>query len=172
MLQDILSSFWARGARIGAIVVAVIIVQKFLNTFIERAINKFIQVELNGEARRKRIETLVSVLTGTFRFSILIFAFIMILSELGLNIAPMLAGIGMLGLAVGMAAKSVISDFIAGIFILLEDQYHVGDKVQIAGLDGVVKNLTLRRTILRGEDGKMHSVPNSQIKTVTKEGQD
>jgi len=171
MFQDVLPSFWAPGTKIAVIVIAVIIVQRFLNTFIERAINRFIQVELNGEARRKRAETLVSILTGIFRFSISTFAFIMILSELGLNIAPMLAGVGMLGLAVGMAAKSVISDFIAGLFILLEDQYHVGDRVQIAGLDGVVENLTLRRTILQSEDGKTHSVPNSQIKTVTKEGQ-
>jgi len=171
MFQDVLSSFWIHGVKIAAIVIGVIIVQRFLNAFIGRAINRLIQVELDGEAKRKRAETLVSVVTGIFRFSISIFAFIMILAELGLNVAPILAGVGMFGLAVGMAAKSVISDFIAGLFILLEDQYSVGDKVQIAGLDGVVKNLTLRRTILQSEDGKTHSVPNSQIKTVTKEGQ-
>ncbi|MDP1538616.1 MAG: mechanosensitive ion channel, partial [bacterium] len=88
--------------------------------------------------------------------------------ELGVNIAPILAGLGLMGLAVGMAARDIISDFISGLFILLEGQYYVDDKVKISGIEGVVKEITLRRTIIRDDTGVLHSFPNSQIKLVSK----
>jgi len=74
----------------------------------------------------------------------------------------------LVGLAMGMAAKDILADFIAGLFILLEGQYYVGDKIKISGLEGEVKEITLRRTIIRDEAGIIHSFPNSQIKLFSK----
>ena len=90
----------------------------------------------------------------------------MILPEFGVNVAPILAGVGLIGLAVGMAARDIISDFISGLFILLEDQYRVGDAVKLAGIEGTIEEITLRKTILKNSEGTRYSIPNSQIKIV------
>ena len=120
------------------------------------------------EVEIKRAKTLISIFGGSLKFIIWIVAFLMILPEFGINIAPILAGIGLLGLAVGMAARDIISDFISGLFILLEDQYCIGDKVKVSGIEGIVQEITLRRTILRNGEGVFYSIPNSQIKIVAK----
>jgi len=72
------------------------------------------------------------------------------------------------GLAVGMAAKDILTDFISGLFILIEDQYDVGDRVKVADVTGIVKEITLRRTVIEGGDGVIHLIPNREIKTVTR----
>ena len=71
-------------------------------------------------------------------------------------------------LAVGMAARGIVADFIFGIFILLEGQYDIGDKVKIVGLEGIVEEITLRRTIIKDKEGAFHYIPNSQIKIVSR----
>jgi len=96
----------------------------------------------------------------------------MILSELGINITPILASLGIVGLAVGMAAKDIIADFISGIFILLEGQYYIGDEVKIGDIEGKVKEITLRRTILKDKDNMLHFIPNSQIKIVARKAEE
>ncbi len=95
----------------------------------------------------------------------------MILPEFGINTAPILASLGVAGLAIGMAAKDIVSDFIAGLFIIMENQYRLGDKVKVAGLEGKVKEITLRRTILESEDGSTHSIPNSKVAVVSKKSE-
>ncbi|HOE15376.1 MAG TPA: mechanosensitive ion channel [Candidatus Paceibacterota bacterium] len=92
----------------------------------------------------------------------------MILPELGINITPILASLGIVGLAVGMAAKDIIADFISGIFILLEGQYYIGDEVNISNIEGQVQEITLRKTILKDKDNMIHIIPNSQIKIVSR----
>lgn len=89
------------------------------------------------------------------------------LPEFGVNIAAMLAGLGIVGIAVGFGAQSLIKDLLAGIFILLEDQYRVGDVVNVAGIGGLVEEIGLRRTVLRDLDGVVHSIPNSEIKVAS-----
>ena len=96
----------------------------------------------------------------------------MILSELGINITPILASLGIVGLAVGMAAKDIIADFISGVFILLEGQYYIGDEVKIGDIEGKVKEITLRRTILKDKDNMLHFIPNSQIKIVARKAEE
>jgi small conductance mechanosensitive channel len=121
-----------------------------------------------GEEREKRIETLISIFKSSSRLIIYSFAILMILPEFGINITPILTGLGLVGLAVGIGAKDIISDFIAGIFIILENQYQIGDEIKIAGVEGKVKEVTLRRTIIVDSNNVSHSVPNSQIKLVSK----
>lgn len=121
-----------------------------------------------AKEKRKRIQTLISVFSGTFKFLMYISAILMILAELGVKIAPVLASIGLAGLAVGMAAKDIISDFLSGLFIILENQYDIGDKIKVAGIEGEVKEVTLRRTVIEDSGGFLHSIPNSQIKIISK----
>ena len=92
----------------------------------------------------------------------------MVLPELGVNTAPILASVGVAGLAIGMASKDIVSDFVSGLFIILEDQYHLGDKVKVAGLEGKVIEITLRRTIIKDGEGRTHSIPNSKVTVVSK----
>ena len=98
---------------------------------------------------------------------ILIVATMIILKELGVEIGPLLAAAGIVGLAVGFGAQSLVKDVISGFFILLEDQVRVGDVVQIAGKTGVVEKIHLKTTILRDLSGNVHFVPNGQIDSVT-----
>jgi small conductance mechanosensitive channel len=94
-------------------------------------------------------------------------ALFMILSELGIDIGPLLAGAGVIGIAVGFGAQSLIKDLLGGMFILIEDQYNKGDVVKIAGIAGLVEEVNLRRTVLRDLEGIVHSIPNGQITTVS-----
>lgn len=90
-----------------------------------------------------------------------------ILALLGINMGPLLASAGVAGLAIGFGAQTLVKDFINGFFILAENQYDIGDTVGIAGVQGIVENVTLRRTVLRGADGTVHTVPSSEIKVVS-----
>lgn len=167
LLQNLTSWLLSSGIKIVIILIAAFLINRFFKVFIERIFKKQIGDKLDGK-KRKRAETLISIFGGTFKFVIWIIAFLMILPEFGINIAPILAGLGLMGLAVGMAARDIISDFISGLFILLEDRYRIGDKIKIAGIEGEVKEITLRKTIIKDEIGLFHSIPNGQIKAVAK----
>ncbi len=108
------------------------------------------------------------VFSGTARFVLLIVASLMILSEIGMDIMPLLAGAGLLGLAVSMGSREIVADFLSGFFIILESQFYVGDKVKIGAVEGEVVDMTLRRTTIKDKDGATHAIPNGQIKAVTK----
>ena len=119
------------------------------------------------EEVNKRVDTLSGVLTATVQvIVILVFAF-MLLAEVGLNIAPVLAGVGIVGIAIGFGAQSLVKDIIAGLFILMENQYRKGDVVKIADVSGLVEDINLRRTVLRDMDGVVHNVPNGEIRVAS-----
>lgn len=120
--------------------------------------------ERTGGEARKRTDTLVHVLTRSAEVGIWLIAGFMALSELGVDIAPILAGAGVAGVAVGFGAQSLVRDLIAGFFILMENQYGKGDVVNLAGIGGLVEEVNLRRTVLRDLDGTVHSVPNGEIR--------
>lgn len=157
----------SNGVKILGILVAGIVGNKILEAVIERAVQNRVQERLDGQ-KQKRARTLTSVFKGTLKFVIWISVCLMILPELGIDIAPILASLGVVGLAVGMGAKDIVSDFVAGLFILLEGQYQVGDKIKIAGVEGRVKEITLRRTLIQDSDQKLHSIPNSKVSIVTR----
>ena len=119
------------------------------------------------EEAEKRIQTLSRIFMGTGVVVITIAAGFMILSELGINIYPLLAGFGVIGVALGFGAQYLIRDLIAGFFILVENQYNIGDWVRVAGIDGSVQEINMRRTVLRDFDGTVHVVPNGEIKTAS-----
>ena len=117
--------------------------------------------------RVQQVKTVSSVLTSIGVFVISFVAFLMVLGQLGLNLGPMLASAGIAGLAIGFGAQALVHDFINGFFILFENQYDIGDVVRIAGVKGTVEHMSLRTTILRDEDGTVHTVPNSSIQIVS-----
>lgn len=119
------------------------------------------------EERAKRARTLSGFITGAIGIFIVITAIFMILSEVGIDIAPLLAGAGVAGIAIGFGAQHLIRDLLSGLFIILEDQYGKGDWVQIAGVNGLVEEVNLKRTILRDLDGNVHSIPNGEVKLTT-----
>lgn len=123
-----------------------------------------------GESRegvRKRATTLQGVFMGLGRIIIILLVVFMILSELTVPIGPILAGFGVVGIAVGFGAQYLIRDVIAGIFILMENQYRVGDFAKIADVSGVVEEINLRKTVLRDLDGIVHHVPNGEIRVAS-----
>jgi small conductance mechanosensitive channel len=110
----------------------------------------------------KRIETLTAIFANTVIAIILMATVFIILSEFGINIAPLLAGAGIIGIAVGFGAQSLVKDLFAGMFILLENQFGLGDIIQVGGATGQVEQMTLRTVSLRDQDGRLHIIPNSE----------
>jgi len=127
-------------------------------------------IKTDGESKNaieKRTKTLLAIFMNTGRILIVLVAVLMVLSEVGISIGPVLAGFGIAGIAVGFGAQYLIRDLIAGIFIILENQYRVGDVARIADTTGVVEEINLRKTVLRDLDGIVHHVPNGEIRTAS-----
>lgn len=114
----------------------------------------------------RRLTTIAQVLCGLVRTVIWAVAGLLVLDQLGLNLAPLLAGAGVAGVAVGLGAQSMVRDFLSGMFILVEDQYGVGDLVCVGNTTGTVEDVNLRVTRVRGTDGTVWHVPNGDIRTV------
>jgi len=140
--------------------------KKFLPSLLNRAMAKPRRGE-SREGRKKRADTLLAVFMGLGRVLIILLVAFMILSELQINIGPILAGLGIVGIAVGFGAQYLIRDLIAGVFILLENQYRVGDVARIADIAGLVEEVNLRKTVLRDLDGIVHHVPNGEIRVAS-----
>lgn len=120
-----------------------------------------------SEEQERRARTLAGVLSGVLLTLIILVAALMILSELGFSIGPLLAGAGIAGVALGFGAQTMVKDLIGGFFILMEGQYSVGDFVQVDGqqrsVAGKVESITLRTTLLRDIEGTLHIVPNGMV---------
>jgi small conductance mechanosensitive channel len=122
---------------------------------------------LPSAVRAQQLRTLASIIYSVGAFVILFLAAMQVLSQVNINVGPLLASAGLVGLAVGFGAQTLVKDFINGFFILVENQYDIGDTIRIAGVQGAVEAMTLRRTVLRGDDGTQHTVPSSQITVVS-----
>jgi small conductance mechanosensitive channel len=139
---------------------------KFLPPIVRRSVARTKYKE-SKEGIDKRTNTLLSIFKGMGRVLIVIVIIMMVLDEVGVPVAPVLAGFGIAGIAIGFGAQYLIRDLIAGIFIILENQYRVGDVVRVADIGGLVEEITLRKTVLRDLDGIVHHVPNGEIKTAS-----
>jgi small conductance mechanosensitive channel len=120
-----------------------------------------------GEDEISRVETLARVFRAVATIVIVLVAGSLILDALGISVAPILATAGVAGLAIGFGAQSLIKDYFAGFFLLLEDQVRQGDVIEVAGKSGVVEDVTLRHVRLRDFDGHVHFVSNGEIKVLT-----
>ena len=131
-----------------------------------RARGKLTRIHEQAERSRQRAMTLGAVLRSLAGFAVYALAFMVALGELGLDLGPLIAGAGIVGLAIGFGAQSLVADFIAGIFIIIEDQYGVGDYVDVGAASGTVEKVTLRTTVLRDVHGALWVVPNGEIRRV------
>jgi small conductance mechanosensitive channel len=155
--------------RIVLIIIIALIVQQIASKAISKSL-KLATVRHKGEEKEEfeqRIDTISGVFAATVGVIVWGLAGFIILSELGINIAPILTGAGIAGLAVGFGAQNLVRDVISGIFILIENQYTKGDVIRAVGLEGKVEEVNLRRTVLRDLDGTVHSIPNGEIKTAS-----
>lgn len=157
------------GWRIGLVIilalVAVVLVGQLGPRIIASTISK--RPGESSEEVAKRSDTLARVFVNVAQIFILLVAVFTILSELRIDIAPILAGAGVVGIAIGFGAQSLIKDVLAGIFVILENEYRVGDVVRIADVTGLVEDINLRRTVLRDMDGIVHYVPNGEIRVAS-----
>jgi small-conductance mechanosensitive channel len=163
------------GLRILLILVLVLVADIVLRFVVPRVIRGAVCRQMEGkpeEEIEQRIHTLVGVLRGSGRFVLIIWALFTILPELGINVTPVLASVGIAGIALGFGAQSLVKDFLSGLFILMENQYSKGDVVTVAGISGLVEEVGLRRTVLRDLDGIVHHVPNGEIAVASNQTQE
>lgn len=142
--------------------IALTVAKKLSNRLVSVIVGKQDNVEF-----QKRAQTLIGVIHYVMVLAILIVATMIVLREVGVEIGPVLAAAGIVGLAVGFGAQSLVKDVISGFFILLDDQIRVGDVVEIAGKGGLVERVNLRMTVLRDLAGNVHYIPNGSIEVVS-----
>ena len=166
-------SRWMAPALIGLRIVLIVIAAWVLVAVLQRVVRitrMRIQQRLDGVDAQRRAETLGRVLRYLIAVVVGAMALMLVLSEVGFSLAPILGAAGVVGLAVGFGAQSLVKDYFTGFFILFEDQIRTGDVVRIADIGGLVEDVTLRHVRLRDYDGHVHFVPNGLITTVTNMG--
>lgn len=147
--------------KITAVIVGAIIVKKIIKI----ALNQW-QAKQKGKSAR--LDTITNLLENASNLVINFLLLLFILSTLGFNIVPLLTGAGVIGLAVGYGAKDIAADFISGFFILFENRFYVGEKIEVSSAKGEVTDISLRTITIKDENGNLHIIPNSAISTIKK----
>ncbi len=160
---------WA-GLLIVLVCIIAVVVWEGANAALERQLSRFSEGE--QAARAARLRTLLPMLRTALSVAILSIVALTVLSQIGVNIAPLLAGAGVIGIAVGFGSQKLVQDFITGIFLLFENAMQVGDWVTVAGLSGTVEMLSIRTIRMRAGDGSMHIIPFSSVTTVNNTNRD
>jgi small conductance mechanosensitive channel len=147
-----------------------LVIWEIANAFLTGRIERLTSAGKTRQALRMR--TLLPILQATFATTIGLIAGLICLSRIGVNAAPLLAGAGVLGIAIGFGSQKLVQDIITGLFLLLEDTMQVGDVVTLAGMSGTVERLSIRTIRLRGGDGSVNIIPFSAVTTVTNQTRD
>jgi len=167
-LDSIVHWLLTHGVKIGLILLGAFIAYRIVKAMVLKFEKKVRTEEAVVPTElEKRAKTLARIVQTALIGVIMVIGLMMIIRELGLDIGPIIAGAGIIGLAIGFGAQSLVKDVISGFFILMEDQYRVGDVVEVAGIGGLVEQMSLRVTILRDLEGKVHFIPNGSISTAT-----
>lgn len=143
------------------------VVHGIVKALLDRETSEGTAQELSAVEIRKRMDTLEALGATVIRAVVLLIAFVMILGELRLDIGPAIAGLGVVGVAVGFGTQFIVRDYLNGAFILVENQFGKGDVVTIAGVSGQVEDFSLRRTTLRDLDGVVHTIPNGEVRVAS-----
>lgn len=170
MSELILNWLASTGWKIIVVLAIAVAVYFSIRRFIPLAIRRTIwqQMKDRPEAEReKRIKTLVRLISSLSAITLGLITLFIILRLGEIDITAAIAGVGVIGIAVGFGAQYLVRDLISGFFVLLENQYNVGDVIKINGTAGVVENISMRTTILRDLDGARHYIPNGEIRTVS-----
>lgn len=157
------------GLRVLIIVVVTGSISRFSGIAVRRIIRRAMKPDNFSSKREEKLreETVSKLVVAVVKAMIWGLSFLIILTELNVNVAPLLAGGGLIGFAIGFGSQELVKDFIAGLFIVLENQYRVGDVVQLNGVSGTVQTITLRATVIRDLDGNVHHFPNGSIELAT-----
>ena len=168
IFKNITSWLTASGIKVLGILIALIILSQ-MSRWIVKWLERFVPEKdsLQATEAKKRAQTLGNILRHTFLIVIFFIAILMILGELGIQLGPLLATAGIGALAIGFGAQGLVKDVISGFFIILENQYRIGDAIEVAGVSGLVESVSLRKTVLRDLEGRVHTVPNGEIKVVS-----
>jgi len=150
-------------------IVIILILTKLALMFGDKLVDKLFSTRINPAAyfQERRATTLIALLKSVLLYVIYFIAIVSVLTELNVPVAPILAGAGVVSLAVGFGAQSLVKDVITGFFIIFEDQYSVGEYVSLGNVSGIVEEIGLRVTKLRDWNGELHIVPNGQVVQVT-----
>ncbi len=167
--QQILPWLLNHGVKIIAVVFIAYLIRRFMGILIEKTVRKIIISDrfLSKDAEKKREDTLIRIFSVSASILIWILALLMVLQEIGVAIGPLLAAAGIAGLAFGFGGQYLIRDLISGLFIIMENQYRIGDVVCFGKTCGLVEDISLRMTTLRDLDGTVHHVPHGEVKTVS-----
>ncbi|MGQ9508757.1 MAG: mechanosensitive ion channel family protein [Thermodesulfobacteriota bacterium] len=167
-MKNIATWLTTSGVKIFGILIGLFILSQ-MSKWILRWMEKFIPEKdpIQALEAKKRAHTLGNTLRHAILILLLFLSIMMVLGELGIQLGPLLATAGVGALAIGFGAQSLVRDVISGFFIILENQYRIGDVIQIAGVSGIVESLSLRRTVLRDLEGRVHTIPNGEIKIVS-----
>ena len=163
---DIFSWLFSQGLVILIMILTIWGIVRLIDRIFPRLVTTFVMSRSEygeHEESEKRATTLSRVFTGGAQIIVILAGVFMILSKLSIPVGPVLAGFGVVGIAVGFGAQHLVRDLISGIFVIAENQYRTGDVVTIAGTSGLVEDINLRRTILRDLEGTVHVVPNGEI---------
>jgi len=166
ILEQVIAWMLSSGLRILVIIIILLIALRLSKVLSGRLFGLFIKGETDTEMQ-KRADTLGSLVRYVLSVSIGLTAFVMVLGELGIEIGPILAAAGVVGLALGFGSQHLVQDVISGFFIILDDEIRVGDVVKTAGCSGVVERVNLRMTVLRDFSGNVQYIRNGQIDIVT-----
>jgi Small-conductance mechanosensitive channel len=168
-IESLVKWIFTSGIKIVFIIIIAYVIKAIAKRFIQKIVKAAMASEkfMTEDAELKRMTTLVSVFSWTVNTLIFIIAGIMVIEEFGVNIAPILTGAGILGVAVGFGGQYLVKDVISGFFIIFENQYRIGDVIEVEGLNGTVEDISLRKTTLRDADGTQHYIPHGEIRKVS-----
>lgn len=152
-------------------VIWIIILFFFGRMILKLVVKRLVRIADDGNDSRvsqkeKRAKTLGYIILATGNIIIYAIILLMVLSLFGIDITPILAGAGVIGLAIGFGAQSLVKDFVSGLFILVENQYGIGDKVKIGNFEGKVIRITMRSTVLKDDERKTYYISNGSINNV------
>jgi moderate conductance mechanosensitive channel len=164
--QGPLGAVLRSAGRVALILAATMAAMEVSNISISRLFGRVAQRTSNGR-RASQVRTLAPLLSGVATTGLVIVAAMMTLSEFGVEIGPLIAGAGIVGLAVGFGAQTLVKDFLTGIFLIVEDIVSIGDIAQVAGTSGVVEEMSLRTIKLRSFDGTLHAIPYGEAQVIS-----
>jgi moderate conductance mechanosensitive channel len=171
--QDLYDWFSRTGLRIAALLLMAFVIVRLVSAVIVRAERDLdVGSGLDALERKKRAQTIASLGRRTLSGIIWTCAVLIVLRELDVDITPVLAGAGILGLAIGFGAQTLVRDFISGFFLIVENQVRVGDVAIVNGTGGLVEQINLRTIVLRDMEGTVHVIPNGEIKTLANRSKD
>jgi len=149
------------------LIILLAIVAKYIIVTMFRSVILRITAKSPSKEYRKRLDTIIGILSNASGIIIFLVAIMMVLSVLGFNVAPLVTGAGIMGFAFGFGSQTLIRDIIAGFFVILENQFNQGDTIQVSGNTGRVLSIGLRTTILEDKEGNRYLIPNSKLGIIT-----